>query len=69
MSDNMTIAEFKAGIEEMRKVYPFKDDETKLDISSDLVSLRCRTIRLATYNKEHDTEVFLQKVLENGGGK
>lgn len=60
----MRLYEFNATIEEMRKAYPFRDEQTELVDVFDIVSRKPNKITIKTYDNETDTEVTLTKVVD-----
>lgn len=63
-----TITELNKTIEIMRKAYPFKDEDTQIDIERDRCS-HVEKLSLLTIDKDTDTEVSLQRTIETEGDK
>lgn len=63
-----TISDLNKTIEIMRKIYPFKDEDTQIWIARDP---RCNDekLNLLTIDKDTDTEVLLTRTIETEGDK
>lgn len=59
---NGTVKQFKDAIEEMRKIYPFKDEYTHLSIYN-TVSEEHKRLELCTVDKETGITVCMSKVI------
>lgn len=59
---NGTIKQFKDAIEEMRKIYPFKDELTHLS-TYNIMSKEHNMLELRTVDKETGITVCLSKVI------
>lgn len=59
---NGTIKQFKDAIEEMRKIYPFKDEYTQLS-TYNIMSKEHNMLELRTVDKETGITVCMSKVI------
>lgn len=58
---NPTITEFLNTIEVMRKTYPFKNDQTYITSTVDVLSEKHDVIHLCTIDNDNGVEVCLKK--------
>lgn len=58
----MTVYQFKCAVEEMRTVYNFDDNETRID-TQDLRSYEHNCVELQTVDKQTGIAVFMRKVV------
>ena len=63
-----TISDLNKTIEIMRKIYPFKDEDTQIWIVRDPWCNNDK-LNLLTTDKDTDTEVLLTRIIETEGDK
>lgn len=59
----MTIAQFKDIVEDMRKVYPFTDDNAKIIDTHDVYTASNTLLEINTYDEETGVNIHLSKGL------
>lgn len=60
---NGTVKQFKDTLEEMRKIYPFKDDETRLS-THNIISRENNYLQIQTVDDETGISVCLAKHID-----
>lgn len=64
---NATISEFNETLEIMRKVYPFKNDTTRLHNLYNMRDDCYDIIEISTIDEETNTRIILSKEVERNG--
>ena len=62
----MTIAEFKSIVEDMRRVYPFKDENAQIVDTRDEAYDAHMVLDLYTYDAENDVKIRMHKGIGDG---
>lgn len=60
----MTIAQFKGIVEDMRKVYPFKDEDAQIVDTRDEMEDAHMVLDLYTFDKENGVGIRMHKSIE-----
>lgn len=60
----MTLTQFNSLVEDMRKVYPFTDDQTRITNTRDMASGCNCVLELFTHDEENDVCVWLSKGID-----
>ena len=57
----MTLKQFNDTVEEMRTIYPFEDDKTRICELYDLPSDELRKVEIITMDKRTNTRIIMSK--------
>lgn len=63
----MTLKQFNDTLEEMRTIYPFKDETTRLGELRDLNSDSLRQVEIVTTDEETGIQIIMSKGVYNAG--
>ena len=63
----MTLKQFNDTLEEMRTIYPFKDEKTRLGELKDLCSDSLRQVEIVTTDEETGIQIIMSKGVCNAG--
>lgn len=62
----MTIAQLNECVSRMREIYPFKDEETEIDLTVDVRCSGKTQVFIRTYDKKYETNIALEGKITGG---